>query len=111
MGPVAPLTGQYSNGELNRVVAFSLGGYFWLVYLSFYLIVSILVVFRSLRALGRSISNLCRLILIPPCARGSPALAPPPPHRMLHEQRFFFLASVAIEFALLCVYGRSLLTG
>jgi len=30
---------------------------------------------------------------------------------MLHEQRFFFLASKAIVFALSCVYGRSLFTG
>jgi len=30
---------------------------------------------------------------------------------MFHEQRFFFLASKAIVFALLCVYGRSLFTG
>jgi len=29
---------------------------------------------------------------------------------MLHEQRFFFLASKAIVFALSCVYGRSLFT-
>jgi len=30
---------------------------------------------------------------------------------MLHEPRFFFLASKAIVFALSCVYGRSLYTG
>jgi len=30
---------------------------------------------------------------------------------MLHEQRFLFLASKAIVFALSCVYGRSLFTG
>jgi len=30
---------------------------------------------------------------------------------MLHEQRFFFLASKAIVIALSCVYGRSLFTG
>jgi len=30
---------------------------------------------------------------------------------MLHEQRFFFLASKAIVFALSCVYGRLLFTG
>jgi len=30
---------------------------------------------------------------------------------MLHERRFFFLASKAIVFTLSCVYGRSLLTG
>jgi len=30
---------------------------------------------------------------------------------MLHEQRFFFLASKAIVFVLSCVYGRSLLPG
>jgi len=30
---------------------------------------------------------------------------------MLHEQRFFFLASKAIAFALSRVYGRSLFTG
>ena len=42
---------------------------------------------------------------------GSPSSAPPAPHRMLHEQRFFFLASKAIVFTLSCVYGRSLLTG
>jgi len=30
---------------------------------------------------------------------------------MLHERRFFFLASKAIVFTLSCVYGRSLFTG
>jgi len=30
---------------------------------------------------------------------------------MLHEQRFFFLASKVIAFALSCVYGRSPFTG
>jgi len=30
---------------------------------------------------------------------------------MLHERRFFFLASKAIVFTLTCVYGRSLFTG
>jgi len=30
---------------------------------------------------------------------------------MLHEQKFFFLASWAIAFALSCFYGRSLLIG
>jgi len=33
------------------------------------------------------------------------------PHRMLHKQRFFFLASWAIAIAVSCVYGQSLLTG
>jgi len=41
----------------------------------------------------------------------SPSSAPPAPHRMLHEQRFFFLASEAIAFALSRVYGRSPFTG
>jgi len=48
LGPVAPLTGQYSCGGLNWLVARPLGGYFCLVYLSFLFIVSILVVNRSL---------------------------------------------------------------
>jgi len=30
---------------------------------------------------------------------------------MLHEKRFFFLASKTIVFAFSCVYGRSLFTG
>jgi len=30
---------------------------------------------------------------------------------MLHERKFFFLASKAIVFTLSCVYGRSLFTG
>jgi len=34
LGPVAPLTGQYSRGGLNWLVARPLGGYFRLVYLS-----------------------------------------------------------------------------
>jgi len=37
LSPVAPLTGQYSRGGLNRLVARPLGGYFRLVYLSFLL--------------------------------------------------------------------------
>jgi len=52
-----------------------------------------------------------RLIIKASWDRGSPSSAPPAPHRMLHEQRFFFLASKAIVFALSCVYGRSLFTG
>jgi len=47
LGPVAPLTGQYSRGGLNLFVARPLGGYFRLVYLSFLFIVSNLVVIRS----------------------------------------------------------------
>jgi len=39
-----------------------------------------------------------------------PSSAPPAPYRMLHEQRFFFLASKAIVFAVSCVYGWSLFT-
>ena len=46
-----------------------------------------------------------------PWDRGSPSSAPPAPHRMLHERRFFFLSSKAIVFTLSCVYGRSLFTG
>ena len=87
-----------------------LGGYFRLVYLSFLCIVSILVVIRSLRSLGRSTPPLYRLIIKAPWDRGSPSSAPPAPHRMLHEQRFVFLASKAIVFALSCVYGLSLYT-
>jgi len=37
LGPVAPLTGQYSRGGLNGLVACPLGGYFRLAYLSFLL--------------------------------------------------------------------------
>ena len=85
-----------------------LEGYFRLVYLSFLFIVSILVVIRSL---DRSTPPLYRLIIKAPWDRGSPSSAPPAPHRMLHEQMFFFLASKAIVFALSRVYGRSLLTG
>ena len=87
-----------------------LGGYFRLVYLSFPFIVSILVVIRSLRSLGRSNPPLYRLIIKAPWDRGSPSSARPAPHRMLHERRFFFLASKAIVFTLSCVYGRSLFT-
>ena len=39
---------------------------------------------------------------------GLAVVGTPAPHRMLHEQRFFFLALWAIVFALSCVYGRSL---
>jgi len=92
-------------------VARPLGGYFRLVYLSFLFIVFILVVIRSLCSLGRSTPPLYSLIGKAPWDRGSPSSAPPAPHRMLHEQRFFFLASKAIVFASSCVYGRSLLTG
>jgi len=35
LGPAAPLTGHYSSGGLNRLVACPLGGYFRLVYQSF----------------------------------------------------------------------------
>jgi len=92
-------------------VARPLGGYFRLVYLSFIFIVSILVVIRSLLSLGRSTPPLYRLIIKAPWGRGSPSSAPSAPHRMLHEQRFFFLASKAIVFALSRVYGWSLFTG
>jgi len=74
-------------------------------------IVSILVDIRSLGSLGRSTPPLYRLIIKAPWDRGSPSSAPPAPHRMLHERRFFFLASKAIVFTLSCVYGRSLFTG
>jgi len=110
LGPVAPLTGQYSSGGLSRLVACPSGGYILLVFLSFLFIVSILVDIRSLRSLGRSTPPLYRLRMKPPWDRDSPSLAPPAPHRKLHEQRFFFLAPWAIAFALSCVYGRSLLT-
>ena len=69
------------------------------------------MVIRSLCSLGRSTPPLYRLILNAPWVRGSPSSAPPDPHRMLHEQRLFFLASWAIAFALSCVYGLSLVTG
>ena len=88
-----------------------LGGYFRLVYLSFLFIVSTLVVIRSLGSLGRSTPLLYCLIIKAPWDRGLPSSAPPAPHRMLHERRFFFLASKAIVFTLSCVYGRSLFTG
>jgi len=92
-------------------VARPLGGYFRLVYLSFLFIVSTLVVIRSLGSLGRSTPLLYCLIIKAPWDRGLPSSAPPAPHRMLHERRFFFLASKAIVFTLSCVYGRSLFTG
>ena len=38
LGTAAPLTGQYSRGGLNGLVARPLGGYFRLVYLSFLLL-------------------------------------------------------------------------
>jgi len=38
LGPVAPLTGQYSRGGLNCLAARPLGGYFSFVYLSFLLL-------------------------------------------------------------------------
>ena len=46
-----------------------------------------------------------------PLRRGSPSSAPPAPHQMLHERRFFLLTSQAIVLALSCVYGQSLFTG
>jgi len=46
-----------------------------------------------------------------PWDRGAPSLAPPTPHRILQEKRFFFLATWAIVFALSRVYDRSLFTG
>ena len=92
-------------------MARSLGGYVRLVYLSFLFIVSILVVIRSSSSLGRSTAPLYRLKIKAPWDRGSPSSATPAPHRMLHKQRFFFLASKAIVFAVSRVYGWSLLTG
>jgi len=50
-------------------------------------------------------------IINAPWDRGPPSSATPAPHRMLQEQKFFFLASWAIAFALSCFYGRSLRTG
>jgi len=52
-----------------------------------------------------------RLIIKAPWDRGSPSWAPPAPHRMFHEQKFFFLASTAIVLTLSRVYGRWLLSG
>ena len=66
-------------------------------------IVFTFVVFRSLSSLSRSTPLLYRLKMRALWHRGSPSLAPSAPHRMLHEQRFFFLASWAIAFALSCV--------
>ena len=69
-------------------------------------------VLRGSLSVENAIGSLLEASLIKaPWDRGSPSLAPPAPLRMLHGQRFFFIAPWAIAFALSCVYGRSLLTG